>query len=103
MSLVLVPRPWFILSLNFYQAQHPHVSSQLKNLFNFNKGLISDICQKPEVSIQNNLTPIRPVQQIRPKKSPMKVSPINSVDQEISVKNEIVEEFLKFIKENYSR
>ena len=93
MSLVLVPRPWFILSLNFYQAQHPHVSSQLKNLFNFNKGLISDICQKPEVSIQNNLTPIRQVQQIRPKKSPIKVSPINSVDQEISVKNEIVEEF----------
>ena len=78
--------------LNGYQAQHPHVSSQLKNLFNFNKGLISDICQKSEVQKCPEVQKSK-IQQPSPKVSQIKTTESKPIDDQVTVKNEIVEEF----------
>ena len=78
--------------LNGYQAQHPHVSSQLKNLFNFNKGLISDICQKPEFQKTPEVQKSQ-IQQLSPKESQIKTTKVKPINDQVTVKNEIVEEF----------
>lgn len=78
--------------LNGYQAQHPHVSSQLKNLFNFNKGLISDICQKPEFQKSPEVQKSQ-IQQLSPKESQIKTTKVKPINDQVTVKNEIVEEF----------
>ena len=78
--------------LNGYQAQHPHVSSQLKNLFNFNKGLISDICQKPEFQKSPEVQKSQ-IQQLSPKESQIKTTKEKPINDQVTVKNEIVEEF----------